>query len=256
MTTGDTGAVMLARDYLDVLRDVLTRIEETQLDKIDQAAEWIAESAVNGGAWHLHDTGHLVSQELNHRAGGLLLVNPLTYSFGVNNPVRPRETRAGKEHVRGDRISGIGSRIVESSNMVEGDVLTIGSVSGRNAMSIDLAIAAREAGIKVVAVTSLTYSSQVTSTHPSGKRLFEAAELALDNCAVKGDAALEVEGLDTPFGPTSGIGAATVCWCVCAQVVEKLLARGHKPHVFRSANLDGGPEFNKAAEEGFRRTGV
>jgi len=247
---------MLAVGYLDVVRGVLDRIQQTQLDRIDQAAELIAESAIQGGAWHLHDTGHMVSQELVHRAGGLLMIVPLTYSFGVNNPVRASEKRKAKETVRGDRIAGVGKRIVESSNMAPGDVLTIGSVSGRNASSIDLALAAREAGIKVVAVTSIAYSSSVTSTHPSGKRLFEAADIALDNCGVPGDAALEVEGLDTPFGPTSGIGAACVCWCVCAQVVERLLARGHKPHVFRSANLDGGPEFNRAAEDGFRKTGL
>jgi len=250
------GNTMLAQDYLNVLRRVLDRIETAQLAKIDQAAEWVAESAAKGGAWHLHDTGHLVSQELVHRAGGLFLVNPLTYSFGVNNPVRPRDTRKPKESVRGDRVVGIGERIVESSNMIEGDVLTIGSVSGRNASSIDLALAAREHGIKVIAVTSLEYSSSVTSTHPSGKRLFEAADLAIDNCAVRGDAALEVEGLDAPFGPTSGIGAATACWCICAQVVEKLLAAGHKPTVYKSANLDGGMEFNRQAEEEFRKRGV
>jgi uncharacterized phosphosugar-binding protein len=247
---------MLAVDYLDVVRGVLDRIQHTQLESIDQAAQLVVDSVTDGGAWHLHDTGHMVSQELIHRAGGLMLIAPLTYSFGVNNPVRSSEKRKPKAAVRGDRIADIGRRIVESSNMVAGDVLTIGSVSGRNAASIDLALAAREAGIKVIAVTSVTYSSSVASTHPSGKRLFEAADLALDNCGVVGDAALEVAGLDAPFGPTSGIGAACVCWCLCAQVVERLLALGHKPHVFKSVNLDGGAEFNRAAEEGFRTTGI
>jgi uncharacterized phosphosugar-binding protein len=247
---------MLAVEYLNVVRDVLGRIEQTQLDKIDQAAEMIVRSAMDGGAWHLHDTGHMVSQELVHRAGGLLLITPLTYSFGVNDPVRAGEKRKAKEHPRGDRVAELGRRIVEGSNLLPGDVLTIGSVSGRNAASIDLALAAREAGVRVIAVTSIAYSSSVTSTHPSGLRLFEAADLALDNCGVPGDAALEVPGLDTRFGPTSGIGAACVCWCVCAQVVQRLLAAGHKPHVFRSANLDGGMEFNRLAEEEFRKTGL
>ncbi|MGQ9733347.1 MAG: sugar isomerase domain-containing protein [Candidatus Zipacnadales bacterium] len=247
---------MLAADYLNALREVLDRIERTQFDKIDQAAEWIVESVLAGGVWHLHDTGHLVSQELVHRAGGLLLVTPLTYSFGVHNPVRSSEKRQARHPSRSDRVAGLGQRIVESSNMMEGDVLTIGSVSGRNAASIDLALAAREAGIKVIAVTSLAYSSAVTSTHPSGRRLFEVADLAIDNCGVPGDAVLQVEGLEAPFGPTSGISAACICWCICAQVVEKLLERGHKPHVFKSVNLDGGAEFNRLAEEEFRKTGV
>jgi len=247
---------MLANDYLKVIRDVLDRIEKTQMESIVQAAEMVVESALAGGAWHLHDTGHLVSRELIHRAGGLLLINALDVSFSVSDPVRPSERRKQKAVARGDRIAGLAEHIVRASNLVEGDVLTIGSVSGRNASSIDLALAAREAGVKVIAVTSLAYSSSVTSTHPTGKRLFEVADLAIDNCGVPGDAAIEVKGLDTPFGPTSGIGAAMVCWCICAQVVERLLALGHKPHLFKSANLDGGMEFNEKAEEEFRQTGI
>ena len=61
---------MLAVDYLNVVRHVLDRIQHTQLEPIDRAAEAIVESALAGGAWHLHDTGHMVSQELVHRAGG------------------------------------------------------------------------------------------------------------------------------------------------------------------------------------------
>ena len=97
---------MLAADYLDAIREVLARIEQTQLDSIDRAAELVAESALAGGVWHLHDTGHLVSQELVHRAGGLMLVAPLTYSFGVNNPVRTSERRKAGQTIRGDRLAG------------------------------------------------------------------------------------------------------------------------------------------------------
>lgn len=247
---------MLATEYLKAVRDVLDRIERTQLEKIDTAAEMIVTSVLNGGVWHLHDTGHMVSQELINRAGGLMMIAPLTYSFTVHNPTRAREKPSSKASVRADRMADIGQRIVETSNMVAGDVLMIGSVSGRNAASIDLALAAREYGIKVIAVTSLAYSSSVTSTHPSGKRLFEVADVVLDNCGVVGDAAVEVKGLDAPFGPTSGIGAACVCWCVCAQVIERLIAMGRKPHVFKSVNLDGGAEFNRQAEEEFRATGI
>ncbi len=247
---------MLAKRYLEVIRGLLDRIQETQLQPIDAAAEMIVKSVLSGGAWHLHDTGHLVSQELVHRAGGLLMVTPLTYSFGVHDPVRPSALRQKHEQPRSDRLAGVGARILDASNIVAGDVLMIGSVSGRNAASIDLAIAARERGVAVIAVTSLAYSSQITSTHPSGQRLFEVADMALDNCGVLGDAALQVEGLDTKFGPTSGIGAAMVCWCVGAQVIERLLAQGRKPHLFMSVNLDGGAEFNRQAEEEYRETGV
>ncbi len=246
---------MLATRYLDTIRGVLDKIEKTQLAAIDAAGELIAESVANGGVLHLHDTGHLVQQEAVHRAGGLLLVTPLQYSFGVHN-AGPAAGRRGKPAQRPDRVLGLAEHVLDASNVRGGDVLVFGSVSGRNARDIELALEAKRRGVKLIAVTSVAYSSAQESTHPSGKRLFECADVVIDNCGIVGDAALDVEGLDTRFGPTSGIAAAAIIWMLGAAVVEKLLARGLKPHVYKSVNLEGGAEFNAQAEAEFRETGV
>jgi uncharacterized phosphosugar-binding protein len=246
---------MLAIDYLNQIRALFERIEQTQMDKINAAADMIADSMATGGALHIFDTGHMLNQELVNRVGGFMALAPLTFGINVNDPVpvklqnRPREADLDPalEQIR------VALRL---SNIRRGDSLIIGTVSGRTPNVIEMAIAAREMGVKVIALTSLQYSSQVTSKHPSGKRLFEVADIALDNCGVLGDACMEVPGLHTKALPTSGIGAATVAWCLMAQTMEKLLERGVTPHIFMSANLDEGPAFNEKEKAECDKEGV
>jgi uncharacterized phosphosugar-binding protein len=96
----------------------------------------------------------------------------------------------------------------------------------------------------------------VESTHTSGKRLFEMAEVAIDNCGVVGDGALDMEGLDTGVAPTSGVAFCYIIWAVVSEAVAQMQARGLKPHVYRSVNLPDGEQFNARAEAEYRETGV
>jgi uncharacterized phosphosugar-binding protein len=116
----------------------------------------------------------------------------------------------------------------------------VGSVSGKTANVVELALRAKEHGLKVIVITALAYSSRLVSEHPSGKHLYEAADLTLDNHAPYGDAMLTVEGLDYPICPASGMGAVTVLWAVVAGLVEEMLARGLKPTIFPSINRPDG----------------
>jgi len=244
---------MLALDYLNGLRELLERIETTQLTKIDEAAEAMANSAAAGGSLVIHDSGHMLNQELIHRAGGLMGLRPLTFGLNVSNPVAEAARREPTKPESNDAYFEV---LLDASCLKKGDVLIIGSVSGRNPAQVGLALEARKRGIFVVAITSLAYSSTVDSRHHSGKRLFEAADIAIDNCGVFGDACLEIEGLACKALPTSGIGAATVAWLLCAQTIEKLLARGIRPHVYQSVNMDGGADFNARETEDFEETGI
>jgi len=255
---GDTAAVSnesLAQAYLGAVRQVLDRIEHTQMDAIAQAADMIVDSLLNDGVVHLHDTGHLVQREAVHRAGGLLLLTALEYGFSVHN-AGPATTRRHSEAVRPDRVLGLAELALDNSKVRPGDVLIFGSVSGRNARDVALALAAKARGVKLVAITSVAHSLAEESTHPSRKRLFEVADVTIDNCGIVGDAALEVESLDARFGPTSGIAAAAIVWMLSAAVIERLVAAGKKPHVYKTVNLADGAEFNRRAEEEFKETGV
>jgi uncharacterized phosphosugar-binding protein len=242
---------MLTEQYFEKLRGLIDAIA-AQPEPIRQAAKMCADALAHGGAIHIFDSGHMVSSELVHRAGGLAALSQLAFSLNVVNPVR---TRAEAALPAGNTLSfGYIAHIFESNQLRPGDVLFVGSVSGKTANVVELALQARAHGLKVIAITALAYSSKLTSEHPSGKHSYEVADLALDNHAPFGDAMIEVEGLDYPICPASGFGAATVMWAVVAGMVEEMLANGLQPTVFPSVNRPEGPALlSKVEAEALRK---
>jgi len=144
---------------------------------------------------------------------------------------------------------------VQTSNMRAGDVLMLGSVSGKNRVPIELAIRCREIGVKVVAITSLTYTAQVESLHPSGKKLCDVADVVIDNGAPYGDAACELPGLEVRALPVSGVSAIVIGWMIWEAVIAKMAAAGTPPTVFQSFNRAGGPEFYKKMRDQYEERG-
>jgi uncharacterized phosphosugar-binding protein len=59
---------------------------------------------------------------------------------------------------------------------------------------------------------------------------------------------LEVEGLEYPICPASGIGAVVVLWGVVAGMVEEMLTRGLKPTMYPSVNRPNGKALVAAVE--------
>ena len=120
----------------------------------------------------------------------------------------------------------------------------IASTSGRNAVAIDVALAAAEIGVSTICITSKAYSDGVTSRHPSGKKVLDVCDIVIDNGAPYGDACVEIDGFAQTVGPLSTVTGCAIVNAIVSSVVEKLVERGVVPPVFISANLDGGDEHN------------
>ncbi len=73
----------------------------------------------------------------------------------------------------------------------------------------------------------------------------DAADIVIDNCGVVGDAAINLEELSQPVGPTSTVIGAALLNALVVEIVARLLQRGIEPPVFLSANLDAGDAHNK-----------
>ena len=249
----------LAQEFMDTGESVLRHIRETQLDRIVEAGRLIADALAAGGALHYFDTGHC-TDEILHRAGGLFAINQIQVNLSVSHPLPPahrgQEQPELSDFYRRHQDESILPFVVTNCHFRSGDVLLIHSVSGRNALPVGLALGAKAKGVKVVAITSYAYSQAVEPNHSSGRKLYQIADIAIDNCGHAGDAALEVEGLDTRACPTSGLAFVYIAWSLIAQVIEELLKRGVKPHVYRSVNLPDGREFNQRARQEYQRTGI
>ena len=249
---------MSAERWFKRCDEILAAIRATQLDSIRGAGQLIAESAQAGGGLHFYDTGHC-SREPIHRAGGLCLLNPLEFSLNLESRPAPRRASQVADRQRDNRVSTdeqLASLAVQRSSLAPGDVLIISSVSGRAATVVEVALAAQRLGVKVIAITNVTYSHAVASRHSTGKRLCEAADIVIDNCGVVGDAVLNVEGFDVGVAPTSGVAFCYIIWALVTEAIAQMHARGMQPHVYRSVNLPDGEECNARAEAAYRETGV
>lgn len=237
-------------DYHKRINQQVKLVEESQRENCLAAGKLIAESVQEGGAAHVFDTGHIIDSELIFRGGGLLFLKQFKYKLEVTNPVRKRD----RGQVPTD-MTGLAAYALRASGALPGDVMILGSVSGKTENVVDLAIEAKKFGMKVIVVTSLDYSSKVKSLHKSGKRLFECADIVLDNCAPAAEAMMEVPGIPARFAAASGISAAILLWSVCAAAIDELLQAGIVPSVLKSHNFEDGPEYNEKLIARYESTG-
>jgi len=231
---------MSAQDYFDAVEAGLRKIRTEQIAPIRAAAQLLTDTVVAGDTIFAFGASHsfMLPMELCYRTGGLMLINPI-YPHGMDLTVRPLSLTSQIE-----RVPGYGRVLLENSPASRGDALILVSTSGRNAVVIDMALAARERGLHTIGITSLAYSTGVPSRHPSGKRLLDLCDLVLDNGAPLGDAAVTVPGLKQKTGPLSTVLGATVVNAVVTQTIANLVERGVEPPVYVSANLPGGDEHN------------
>ncbi len=233
--------------YTETLLELLDRIQVTQAEALEKAADLIFASLRQGGVLHIFGSGHsaAVAQEAFHRAGGLVPVNLIQEAFltPLTSP-----TISGKI----ERLSGIAEALLDRHDLRSGEVLIVVSNSGINAVPVEMALQAKKRGLTVVAITSLAHARQVPSRHESGKRLFEVADLVLDNGGEAGDAAVTYPGWSGRVGPTSVIAGVFLLNLLTCKVVERHLAEGLNPPIYLSANVPGGDEHNRRLEEQYR----
>lgn len=104
----------------------------------------------------------------------------------------------------------------------------------------------------MIAITSLHHAQAVASRHISGKRLFEVADLVIDNGGEAGDGALTFPSLAAKVGPTSLVAGAFIINSIVCGVVERFIANGLTPPIYLSANLPGGDEHNCRLEAKYK----
>lgn len=227
---------MRGENYFDTTIAKLQRAKETQLEVIHKAAAMIADCIAAGGLVHVFGCGHsqILAEEILYRAGGLVPINAMLEL--------PLSLQEASKSTFFERLEGYAKVIFDSYHTSRGEVIIIISTSGRNAVPVEMAMAAKERGLKVISLTSLAYSQGVNSRHPSGKKLYELADVILDNGAILGDAAIDVAGVPYKVGPTSAVVGIAILWALVVEVVNILVERGVEPPIWLAANVPGGDD--------------
>lgn len=229
-------------EYFSKISEKLAIVEIEERESITQAVQLIVEATLKKQAIFAFGASHagILTQELFYRAGGMMTVNPI-FGEEIMLDVEPITRTSQME-----RLEGYGTVLANKTPFKKGDVLIVHSVSGRNPVTIEIAIEAQKKGVRVIAITNLKYSRSVSSRHSAGKNLYEYSDLVIDNHGDIGDAMCEVTGLEQKVGPSSTVVGAAILNAMVVEVVKTLVDKGvEKPPIFYSANLDGGDELNQ-----------
>jgi uncharacterized phosphosugar-binding protein len=223
--------------YFEQVDKVFRTIRETQLKAIREAAGAIARSLSNRGALSIMDTGHMLRHEAFFRAGGMLAVAPFSYELTLDNPIDQRKVDRTNEQIA-ELERRTAAVALDQSKMQSGDVLIINSNSGRTTNVVEVALQCKGLGITSIGISSREQMNRCEAAHPSGKKLFDVADVCVDTCGPFGDAAVPVRD-NEPTCPMSGLAATYVYWAIHADAVEQLQDLGVNPSIFRSVHVSG-----------------
>jgi uncharacterized phosphosugar-binding protein len=240
--------------YLDAVRGILTHLEQTQLPAIDQAADLIVHALTHQRSVYCAEIGHGIHGDFIGRAGGLAAVQAFSHKSTIKGAVAHAPQDSSPPESAPSDLEGI-RLAVDSGNLCAGDVMLIGSVSGRNRQPVELALASREKGIKTIGLTSLAYTRQIASAHPSGRKLCDVVDVVVDIGAPYGDAAVEIPGYEFKLLPLSGVANAVAGHLIFGAVMEKMAKLGHPATVLMSVNREGGADFYQKAIEQYKAQG-
>ncbi|HVL25446.1 MAG TPA: SIS domain-containing protein [Thermomicrobiales bacterium] len=228
--------MVVYRDYFRRLYDIIEEVVGSQGPRIETAATWMAESIANQGVVHLFGSGHshMVAEEVFHRAGSLLPLNPildanLTFFGMVNATIL-------------ERTSGYAKAIFGAQDIRAGEVVIVASNSGVNPVPIEAVLEARARGARTIAITSDHYYTAVPSRHESGKRLAEVADLTIDTRIPQGDALVRIRDVEFPVGGASSAVGVAIINAIVVETTDRLRKLGVTPPVIPTMNLPGGDE--------------
>lgn len=238
-----------AGQFFDAAITLLQRVRDEEAESVRAAGTLLADTVADGGRLFAFGAGHssLAAQDIVYRAGGLALMNLLAVPGVVGVDVMPATLGSALE-----RVEGLAGVVLETSPLRSGDALVIISLSGRNALPVEMAMKARALGVRVIGVTSVAYASETTSRHVSGTYLKDHCDIVLDSKIAIGDAELTLDTIPAPFAPASTVVTAALLQAVMATAAAALADRGIEPPLLRSGNVDGGHQWNGRVFEEYR----
>ncbi len=239
-----------AVDYMTQVKAILNRIEATQMDSIEQAAEICSQTIAGNGLVHLFGTGHsrIFVEEMFPRHGSFPGFHPIVeLSLTFHNLVVG--SNGQRQAMFLEHVEGLGQVILRNFVFSPPDCFLVYSNSGVNEVVVDVALEAKRLNMPVIAIVSIEHCNASPANHSSGKKLTDIADIIIDNCTPGGDALVRIPNLEDPVGPGSTIGAATVTNTLKCSIAEKLTSLGKPPIVLTSSYFIGSDASKKRFDD-------
>ena len=227
----------IPNQYFDSLISRLERVQKTQSDAINAAAEICAASILDDKLVFSFGTGHgsFAALEMFPRTGTVTGFRPIVESSMISFH-RVHGDGGARQYRFIHSQEGYGDAILASHDTLPGDTMLIFSHSGLNAVTLDIAIGAKARGMKLIGVTSIPHSSATPSRHSSGEHLYKLADVVIDTGVPLGDAEIEIDGMTGKTGATSTSIAIAIGHAINSATAAHVVAAGRDPFVMQSPN--------------------
>ncbi len=237
---------MSAKAYAASAAALLDRIQSTQLDNIQTAAGYMADSIAAGGVVNLFGSGHSVLpvMDIFPRYGSYPAFRPLI--DGRLSWTNVLGSGGVSELLWLEREEGYIQNFLKNYPLRKEDTMVVYSHGGLNAAGIETAQYAKKIGMRIVVVTCAANAEVNPPKHSSGKRLADHADVVIDNCVPPEDSLVRVDGWPQPVAAGSTLAVVTISMELIAELATQLVARGITLPTFVSPNVsDVPPEYNE-----------
>jgi len=237
---------MYIDDYALILTQSIENIRSNQREKIMTAAHTVANCLIGGGLVRVFGCGHshILAEETFYRAGGLVPVSPIFYE-----PLMLHESASESSHL--EKAEGLAEKVFESVSYGENDVLICVSTSGINAVPVEFAKLTKDAGVKVIGISSDAYLEQQPK-NMLGLHLQQVCNVCVNNYAPHGDACLRLEAAEQTMIPVSTVTSTYIINSILAEAVGIASNQGFDVPLYVSGNIPGGAEKNRDLIEKYK----
>lgn len=238
--------------WLDEVRAILDRIEETQAAAIEKAGDIAADSIGAGSVMFAAGTGHsrMAVEELFPRYGSFPGFYPLI-ELSTTFHTEVVGTNGQRQAMFIERVEGLAGAMLANFDLHPPQSMILFSASGQNAVAIELGMIATSRGLPVVAVTSMAEHAAGAPRHSSGRKLADVADVVIDLCTPVGDALVRIPGLESPVGPSTTVAATAVVNLLKVATAARLVERGRMPSVLTSAQIVGPERSEELFEDAY-----
>ena len=222
-------------DYLEQIVGILQRIEAEEAAKMAEAAEAVADVICRDGIVYTFGCGHshLPCLDTFYRAGGLACTSPILDEDLMLHDGAAKSSRM-------EKMPGIAAEAFRRHHVTPNDLMVVISASGKNAAPVEMCECAKAAGVKLVTISSSAYLDH-------GAKLLSLGDIAIDCKVPYGDAVIDVG--ETKMGGLSTYASLFILNSILIEGAKKALAKGVRPPIYISGNVEGGTAKNVALEE-------
>ncbi len=218
-------------EYLDKIKKLIDKLSTEQNEPLAKASQMVADAIANDRIIHTIGTGHsqMIGMEMFGRASNIANVNAIMDDMVLLAGGARRSAEI-------EQVSGRAEIIWKKYRFERSDLIIIISNSGRNAIPIEMALKAKAEGLDIIVITSLEQSKKYDSRHGSGKKLYEIADMVIDNCVPSGDGTMQVD--QKLIGPASSVLGILIVNILTTEAIKINSAKGIDTPVFQSQNVD------------------